>query len=69
MKHEEPTTTYNTALTHRRICSSVTGDAFCREVNSCDNPARLSLSTRSLRSLKPFGFVNARTLYPIVLEQ
>lgn len=42
--------------------SSVTGDAFGKEVDSCDNPARLSLSTRSLRSLKPFGFVNVRTL-------
>jgi len=57
-------TSYNTTLTHRRMRSSVTGDAFGREADSRDNPARLSLTTRSAcASLKPFGFVNARTLY------
>ncbi|MGG3509825.1 hypothetical protein ABES58_30710 [Paenibacillus lautus] len=30
-----------------------------------DNPASLSLATRSLRSLKPLGFVNTTTLCAI----
>jgi len=30
-------TSANTALAHRRIRSSVTGDAFDRGVDSCDN--------------------------------
>jgi len=47
------------------VRSSVTGGAFDKEVDSRDNPARLSLATRSLSSLKPFGFVNARTLSEI----
>ena len=34
---------YNTALMHRRVRSSFTGDAFGKEDNSCDNPTRLSL--------------------------
>ncbi|HIW33162.1 MAG TPA: hypothetical protein IAA29_10290 [Candidatus Paenibacillus intestinavium] len=38
---------YNTALTHCRIRSSVTGDVFSREADSGDNPTRLSLSTRT----------------------
>jgi len=56
-------TSYNTALAHRRVRSLVTSDAFGREVNSCDNPARLSLRlVLTIAPLKPFGFVNARTL-------
>ncbi|GIP17531.1 hypothetical protein J40TS1_31730 [Paenibacillus montaniterrae] len=43
-------TSVNTTLTYRRIRSSVTGDAFGREADSRDNPARLSLRPVSLRS-------------------
>jgi len=34
---------HNTTLTNRRIRSSVSGDAYDREVDPCNNPARLSL--------------------------
>lgn len=53
----------NTALTHSRVRSLVTADAFDREADSRCNLARVSLATCSAyASLQTFGFVNVKTL-------
>lgn len=60
----EKDTSPNTVSTLRRV-RSVVCRGFFEEVESADNPARLSPSDTARSRLKPLSFVDTQTLFEI----